>query len=535
MITTEGDVHPPDTAWGEGAFVTAIEEALIHGRIDIAVHSAKDLPTDERPELEIGAYLPREAPGDVLVFRAGGPAASSLDEVERGARVGTDSPRRTAFLRAVRPDLRFHQLHGNVDTRLRRLDERQTDLLVLAEAGLSRLGRSDRVSVRLPAELVPPAPGQGALAVQVRAGDADVRRSVAVLDDRVTHRAVAIERAILAGTGGGCRAPVGAVATIDEEGIRVVAGFARPDGGLRAIVERRTTADPDGHDADDRLVAGVLADLVRDASAAARRAGDPRILVTRAAAQAAPLALALVDQGLAPILVPAIEIVDADGGPLADAAARLADFDWVLVTSINAADAIGRLVAAKRGPAGSPGAAGPHWAAVGSATSRALRARGIRVSFQPRQAAAAALVATVPIAAGDRVLLPRSDIADPGLVDGLRERGAIVESVVAYRTIEAPESSVPLLGEAIGHGLAATILSSGSTARGLVSLAARVEGGSRILALPTVCIGPETAGEARRLGYRIEDVSASPAPRSIAEITARLLARQTDRETTDAD
>ncbi|HEX5450843.1 MAG TPA: hydroxymethylbilane synthase, partial [Candidatus Limnocylindrales bacterium] len=140
IITTDGDTRPPDTAWGEGAFVSAIEAALHGDRIDVAVHSAKDVPTDEDPRLAIAAYLERAEPGDVIVL-PNGRSLPSIDDLPVGARVGTDSPRRTAFLRARRPDLEIHPLHGNVDTRLRRLDEGQTDALMLAEAGLSRLDR----------------------------------------------------------------------------------------------------------------------------------------------------------------------------------------------------------------------------------------------------------------------------------------------------------------------------------------------------------------------------------------------------------
>jgi hydroxymethylbilane synthase len=127
-ITTDGDVRATDTAWGEGAFVTAIERALLDGRIDVAIHSAKDLPTDEDPDLTVAAYLPREDPRDALVLAAGGEAASrpvvggggagDLASLPIGARVGTDSPRRSAFLLARRPDLQVHPIHGNVDTRL---------------------------------------------------------------------------------------------------------------------------------------------------------------------------------------------------------------------------------------------------------------------------------------------------------------------------------------------------------------------------------------------------------------------------------
>ena len=167
-IRTLGDDRPPDTTWGEGAFVGALETALLEGRVDLAVHSAKDVPTTEPAGLTIAAYPTRADPRDALVGREPG---TTLAGLPHGARVGTDSPRRTAFLRALRPDLRMHPLHGNVDTRLRRLDEGETDALVLAVAGLTRLGRAGRIGEILPADRVPPAPGQGALAIQCRTDD----------------------------------------------------------------------------------------------------------------------------------------------------------------------------------------------------------------------------------------------------------------------------------------------------------------------------------------------------------------------------
>ena len=157
VIETDGDRRAPDTAWGEGAFVAAIEHALLAGRVDVAVHSAKDVPTEEDPRLRIAAYLPRADPRDALVVRADAMERRLVD-LPPGSRVGTDSPRRTGFLLALRPDLAVHPLHGNVDTRLRRLDAGETDALVLACAGLDRMGLGHRIAERLEPEVVPPAP-----------------------------------------------------------------------------------------------------------------------------------------------------------------------------------------------------------------------------------------------------------------------------------------------------------------------------------------------------------------------------------------
>lgn len=534
IITTDGDRRAPDTAWGEGAFVTAIEAALVGGEIDVAVHSAKDVPTDEDPRLAIAAFLERAPSADVIVMPSG-QAAASLDDLPRGARVGTDSPRRTAFLRAIRPDLAMHPLHGNVDTRLRRLDEGQSDALVLAEAGLTRLGRADRISFRLSPDTVPPAPGQGAVAVQVRSDDEATTAAVARLDHRATRLAVEAERALLAASGGGCRAPLGALGLVAGTDLELLGGFARPDGSV-AVMSRRS-----GQTGDPGLVDGVLADLADAAGRAAAAAGFPKVLVTRAADQAAPLLLSLVDRGLAPVSVPAIEIQPADDG-LGPALERLAEFDWVVVTSANAARAVAataeRLGAPLSGAgagagtafgAPAPGAAQagsrPRWAAVGVATGRALRAAGVTVALRPSRATGVALADALPLDGGERILVPRSEIADDRLIEALAARHASVEPVTAYRTIEGPADSVPLLAAALrGDPLpAAVILTSGSTARGLLALADQIGARDRVLALPAICIGPATVGAARSLGYVIVAEAASQGVPAIADAAAGYL------------
>jgi len=233
-IVTEGDRRPVDLSPGIGVFVTALEQALVDGEVDIAVHSAKDVPLVLRESLVIAAFpAPREDPRDALCTAGGG---QTLDALPAGATFGTDSPRRAGFVLSHRPDLQHRPIHGNVDTRLRRLGAGEVDALVLAAAGLDRLGSSERIDQRLEPELVPPAPGQGVLAAQCRADDGEVRRLLEAIDDPAIRLAVRTERRVLETTGGSCRAPIGALASVTGGRLCLLAGAAAPDGSARRVL-----------------------------------------------------------------------------------------------------------------------------------------------------------------------------------------------------------------------------------------------------------------------------------------------------------
>ena len=227
-ITTAGDkdrTKPFGEIGSRGVFVKEIEEALLAGRIDVAVHSAKDMTSSDTEGLVVGAYLPREDPRDALC---------GASEVRAGMRVGTASIRRKAQLLALEPELSIEPLRGNIDTRLRKRGERGLDAVVLAAAGLDRLGLGGEIGLRFdPAELLPEA-GQGALALQVRSGEEEL---VAAADDAETRRRVEAERACVFAIGGGCLAPVAA----HHDGEKLTALVAAEDGSW---VERRAGDDP---------------------------------------------------------------------------------------------------------------------------------------------------------------------------------------------------------------------------------------------------------------------------------------------------
>jgi hydroxymethylbilane synthase len=236
-ITTTGD-RLQDTrleaVGGKGAFLKEIEEALVAREVDLAVHSLKDVPTALPRGLGLCAILERADPRDALVS-----SGAALGELSAGARVGTTSLRRRALVAALRPDLRLEDLRGNVDTRLRRLREGRFDAILLAMAGLTRLGRADEVTEALDPRAFVPAPGQGAIALECRDDDDAVRAAVEPLDHAATARAVAAERAFLAGLGGGCNVPLGAHAFEAAGALELVAFVAAPDGTGLLRGERR--------------------------------------------------------------------------------------------------------------------------------------------------------------------------------------------------------------------------------------------------------------------------------------------------------
>jgi uroporphyrinogen-III synthase len=244
-----------------------------------------------------------------------------------------------------------------------------------------------------------------------------------------------------------------------------------------------------------------------------------RVLVTRAAEQAEELVSALREAGVGPVLVPTIAVeLEAAGGDLDNAARQLDTYAWVVISSANGARAV--LNAAQRV---STPLDTPCWAALGPASRAVLEQAGIEIDHQPSQPNTITLAAELPVAPGDQVLVIRGDLADEELARALRARGAVVEDVVAYRTREAPESSRPLLRQALVDGsIDAVLFTSGSTIRGLVALS-RAEA-LDISGVPAVCIGPETAAEAMAAGFSVLAVSRSPEAAVLAATTADILA-----------
>ena len=239
IIKTSGDKIqdvPLAQAGGKGLFTKEIDEALLRGAIDLAVHSMKDVPTELPPGLAITAIPEREEPRDALI-------GCTLAELRDGARIGTSSLRRSSQLHALNPRLSVEMLRGNVDTRLRKLDQGQYDAIVLAAAGLRRLGWQDRIRELIPAEVMCPAVGQGALAIETRDDGGPATQVALKLDHPETHTAVTAERAMLAVLGGGCQVPIGGYAFLEKGVIHMRAIVASPD-GARVVRAELSGVDP---------------------------------------------------------------------------------------------------------------------------------------------------------------------------------------------------------------------------------------------------------------------------------------------------
>lgn len=509
-ITTTGDARGdvPLSQLGRGIFVSEIESALREGLVDFAVHSTKDLPSTIADDLVIAAFLPRADARDVVVSRFG-----ALRDLPRGARVGTSSPRRACLLRALRPDLRPVDVRGNVDTRLRKLRDGEFDALILAAAGLIRLGRDAEITEWLDADVMVPSVGQGALAVEARASDETAVALLRVLDHPETRTAVTAERTFLAELGAGCRAAAAAHATVDANDTRITAFIGAPDG--RHVRASRVGAA--GEYIARALGQAVARELIRAGGARflARPDGalrGRRVAVTRPCSQSTPLVELLQANGAEVLPCPIIDIAPADDPTALDAMlAQATSAQWIVFTSANAvassAERLARI--------GRPLAETVRIAAIGDATAAEAIARFGHVDFMPSRATAEVLARELPVRDDSVVLFPHGDIAGHTLVRILQERGARVSAAVAYRTI--PGDGDDALAQLVrDDAVDAVVFTSPSTLRFASAAVAEImKRGNNAPSI--VCIGPTTCAAARSAGIVDVIEARTPATGGIVE------------------
>ncbi len=530
-FVTQGDKtqaldKPLPAIGGKGLFTAELERALLAGEIDLAVHSLKDLPVEDAPGLTLGAITDRADVRDALVARNGW----TLATLPPGAVVGTSSTRRAAQLQAQRPDLVIRSIRGNVDTRLRKVLNGDYDATLLALAGLDRLDLADKVSERLSLDVMLPAPGQGALAVQCRADDQETLALLAALDDAAVRAAVSAERAFLHGLGGGCSAPVAAFAQVQETDhntqLQLEALVASADGqqiirvtGASAAVDVTAALLLGEQLAAQALRQGAATLVAQKADFAATPQGTAtptssplagkRVVVTRTQEQSSTLLEKLTANGAIPLLMPTIRIEPLADLSALDAALRAHDrYDWLILTSANAVT-----ILAERLCAVGLTAQDLHHlqiAAVGPATMDALRACGLSPSFVPQRFEATEIATGLQKQLGDlhglRILLPQAAIARQNLAEALIAQGAVVDVVPIYQTLPAALDADAVA--ALQQGVAVITFTSGSTVRNFVQSLADNKLGLHILQGATIaCIGPQTAAAAHELGLPVDLVA----------------------------
>lgn len=553
VIRTEGDIDrtsPLTVIGGRGVFTSALDQALIRREIDAAVHSAKDLPTERPAELDLVAFPERDDARDVLVSRHG----CGLRDLPPRPTIGTSSRRRAMQVRLRRPDARIVDLRGNIDTRLRKSLDEEIDAIVLAAAGVRRMGWDDRITEALPLAGFVPSPGQGALVIEARRDDGRVVGWLSQLNDRTVSRAVLAERAFLRTVGGGCTAPIGAHASPDGAGWRLRAMLGSEDGArvvwadepidpvattASAIaVGRRLLSELAGPGGGARLATGFGPGPRTSESRVGPRTSEPRVgprtplagvsvVVTRPRKQAADLLAALRARGAEAIELPAIRIEEAtDSAPLDAAVERLAagEYDWVVFTSANAVEPVARRLAKRA--AGSALADRTFVAAVGRATAAALGAAGLAPDLVPARSRAEGLIEAFG-ARGVRaaaILYPKAEEALDVLADGLRELGAVVDEVVTYRTV--PERTVPPAVVARLRRGAVDAVTFASPSAVAASRRLLGEAWSGLAHADIVCVGPVTADVARAEGLAVAMVAREPTTDGVIDALVRLRERR---------
>lgn len=549
---TQAEGKPLPAIGGKGLFTAELEASLRSGQIDLAVHSLKDLPVEDSPGLTIGAITNRADVRDALVARN----SWTLSTLPIGAVVGTSSTRRAAQLRAHRPDLTIRSIRGNVPTRVRKVLDGEYDATLLAVAGLERLDLMAHVTEILPLEIMLPAPGQGALAVQCRANDQETLALLAAIDDPLVRSAVNAERTFLHALGGGCSAPVAAyayhephqvtlhlatlvAATDGQSIIRIAKSSNQPSTTTDEASSETATflGNAAANEATKQGADKILAESIMTISSNAPSAvpsvrssenekllAGKRIVVTRAAAQAEPLAAALANLGAIPLLIPTIRIEPlADLSSLDRALQKLEEYQWMVFTSVNGVEIVAERLAALGLTAQAIDSL--QVAAVGSSTAQALRAKNIEATFTPARYVAEAIVDGLGNIDGQRILLPQAEIARETLATRLTARGAIVNAIPIYQTLPAPLDGVALAE--LTQGVDLLTFTSSSTVENLFAALEQAVPEQSInqsthdmssvetalaklaaLANPAIaCIGPVTAETVRSIGVQVDIVA----------------------------
>ncbi len=492
-FVTKGDKtldKPLAQIGGKGLFTLELEQALHNGEIDLAVHSLKDLPVEQPSGLTLGAIPERETTADVLIAKNGW----TLATLPGGAVVGTSSPRRKAQLLSLRPDLNIISIRGNIDTRIRKtLKADEYDAVILAKAGVRRLGLENLVTDDNLGLL--PAPGQGALGVQCRADDHETLEFLRAIHCLDVAACVTAERDFLARLGGGCSAPIAALAQEKDATFELSAWVGNAN-ATEYLHDQNSGSD-------SAVISGELAASFRERGvdqflngAESSVSEKRRIIVTRSAEQSGEFAKKLRARGLEPLVCPTITFEALPAEPLLAALKNFSKYDIIIFTSANAV----RFFEATAQSFQLDFSQRPQIAVVGDATTASLPERYGAPDFVPEKFTAENLALSLGDIKGQRILLPRAKIGRPQIVDILQERGASVDDIPLYDTVPVEPTSA-IVSE-LKNGFDSVTFSSPSSVRNFMRI---LENTGLKLRPETVvaCIGPSTAEEAEKFGLLV--------------------------------
>jgi len=519
VIRPEGDIDKTSSLMkigGRGVFASALQQALLDREIDIAVHSTKDVPTIEPAGLAIAAYPEREDARDAVVSRHG----VGLADLPAGPVIGTSSRRRAVQVQAIRPDATVIDLRGNIDTRLRKAGSLEYDAVILAAAGLARMGWQDRIVEYLPVDRFVPSPGQGALAVETRADPDPVWAIARELDDPEVSLAVRLEREFLRAMGGGCTTPIGAHVEIAGDLVTLWAMMAADNGSSmrqESFALDRATAIRDVPALASRMMT-TIGDVRERASQVvgnAHKTGQPlagkTVLATGTTRFAGALDSAFAAEGARVLKVPTLGIEPSSTPAALEEAlerAALGHYDWLVVTSKESVPALTAF--------GAPRLNGQlRTAAVGTSTARALAAAGLEVVLTPEVQTGPGLVEAFQVAgrAGESVLCLLGSKASETVPAGLAAKGLHVTRIESYQSM--PVESIPTdVREAVRVGeVDLVVMASPLTVE---TLTARL--GADLAALSGACLvamGATTRDAMARANLPVHVVAEEPTPEGI--------------------
>ncbi len=437
IFKTQGDKSqeagtPLPEIGGKGLFTAELESALREKRIDLAVHSLKDLPVEDAPGLIVGAIPEREDERDVIVSHSG----DGIDELPPGAVVGTSSLRRQSQILFHRPDLVVKSIRGNVDTRIQKVMSKEYDAAILAASGIIRLGIEEKITEYLPLSMMLPAPGQGALGIQCRSNDAQTLSLLDEIIDPTTYLCVKAERTFLQALGGGCSLPVAArVVEIDGK-LHLHGRVSTPEGNSRIEIKVVGT-DPERlgmWGAELALAQGAERLIGRESSLVGRR-----VLVTREKNQGKPFVDRLLAKGAIPVPFPVLQFQKLPVPEFENLDINM--FDWVLFTSGNAVRFFFENFADNRWQLADKGWQDFKIAVSGSATADVLESYGVMPDFVPEEFVGEQLITGLGEIEGLNILLPRSKRGRPEISKMLLDKGAYLLEIAMYDTIPADPDS----------------------------------------------------------------------------------------------